>query len=212
MTDTPAASTSETEDRPWDDADQLEADLEAVEYAAFLAMYGAIETMRDLPGMDNRSVDIEDPVFGSHSVALRLAPYDYPYAHLREADVLLSVDRSAEEKWSLTAHSGQQISVDAAAGCLGVPSERLEQAIGVLVPGLQAALTLWQDRSPELLAAAERYAGRPRGAGAHMDRLVDRIRRCAYSPITPSDGAAPDPRPDEGQVISLADRTDRSES
>lgn len=182
---------------PWDAADHLEADLEAVEYAAYLVMSEAISIARELPGMGERGVDIDDPVFGPDRVTLRFSPYDYLDNHVREADVLLTaiqedergdgVAAAGSERW-LYSQSGKPVSVAAAALCLGVPRDSLKQAIQVLRPGMRAALKSWQEQSPELLAEASRYAADPRSAGGRMDGILLRIRRSAYQSPT-QDGA-----------------------
>lgn len=204
MTDTPRTpetratdpSESPPTDRPWDAADQLEADLESVEYAAYLMVSDAINTVRELPGMGERGVDIEDPVFGPDRVMLRLSPYDYLDNHLRDADVVLTAIQENEpgdgleagsERW-LYSHSGKPVSVAAAALCLAVPRDSLKQAIEVLRPSMRAALESWQQRSPELLAEVNRHAADPRSAGGRMDGLLNRIRRSAYQP--PTEGGA----------------------
>jgi hypothetical protein len=204
MTDTPrtpgtrASDPSESppaDDCPWDAADQLEADLESVEYAAYLMMSDAINTVRQLPGLSERGVDIEDPVFGPDRVMLRLSPYDYLDNHLPNADVLLTAIQGSgpgdgveagSERW-LYSHSGKPVSVAAAALCLAVPRDSLKQAIEVLRPGMRAALKSWQERSPQMLAEANRHAGDPRSAGGRMDALLKRICRSAYQPT--QDGA-----------------------
>jgi hypothetical protein len=190
---TPGTRTSDpsesppADDRPWDAADQLEADLEAVEYAAYLVMSDAISTARELPGISERGVDIEDPVFGPDRIMLRLSPYDYLDNHLCEAHILLTAIQEDEqgdgvaagsERW-LYSHNGKPVSVAAAALCLAVPRDSLKQAIQVLRPGMRAALKSWQQGSPELLAEADRHAADPRSAGDRMDGLLKRIRRSA---------------------------------
>lgn len=243
-TDTPATPETKTQYEvehdalPWFAADQLEADLEDLEHSAYEAMSGAITAVRDLPGMSNRGVDIEDPVYGPARVMLRLSPYDYLYNHLREADVLLHVeldettDQTTSETtseqlgqvgdlgtgagWSLTAHSGKPITIAAAAWALSVPRDSLGQAISVLVPGMRAALALWREQSPSLLAEAQRYAREPRSAGDRMDTLVDRIRSTAYAPpaqleTRPTSQNRADAERPGGEVVDLAAHVERNQ-
>lgn len=181
--------------RPWDAANQLEADLDSVERAAYLVMFDGMNAVRELPGMGERGVDIEDPVLGPDRVMLRFSPYEYLDIHLRDADVVLTAvqedelgdgEAAGSERW-LYSHSGRPVSVAAAALCLAVPHDSLKQAIELLQPSMRAALMLWRERSPALLARAERYAADPRSAGGRMDSLLDRIRPSAAQPT--HDGA-----------------------
>lgn len=198
MTDAPMTPNTGTSDpsesppaedrRPWDAADQLEADLDSIERAAYLMMSDAMNAVRELPGIGERGVDIEDPVLGPDRVMLRFSPYDYLDNHLPDADVVLTAiqedepgdgDGAGSERW-LYSHSGKPVSVAAAALCLAVPHDSLKQAIELLQPSMRAALMLWRERSPRLLARAERHAADPHSAGGQMDRLLNRIRQPAY--------------------------------
>lgn len=165
--------TPEDDDYPMTYDQELRAARETLEWNSYLATSSSMSAVRQLPGMDDRAVDIHDPFFSDDFASVRLSAYYDPYSGHHTTGVVIA---GSGDDWSLCAAASREpVTIQRAAAMISVEDPAtLEKAVDLLRDGLQAGQQVWREGSPALLPGADSHNNSPTVATRAAEEMPGR--------------------------------------